>query len=91
MTPTIAVLLGDASGVGPEMAVKLMARSQNREAAHLLLDGVGLPVVRAIKAKDNRIAFMASPFKWTQRPSRWASSLSCSFSSWVITCAPPRS
>jgi len=37
MTPTIAVLLGDASGVGPEMAVKLMARSQNREAAHLLL------------------------------------------------------
>lgn len=37
MKPTIAVLLGDASGVGPEMAVKLMARQQNREAAQLLL------------------------------------------------------
>src|SRR5262245_59759029 len=37
MKPTIAVLLGDASGVGPEMAVKLMARPQNREAAQLLL------------------------------------------------------
>ena len=37
MKPTIAVLLGDASGIGPEMAVKLLARPGNCEAAQLLL------------------------------------------------------
>ena len=35
--PRIAVLLGDPSGVGPEMAVKLLARAANRDAAELLL------------------------------------------------------
>ena len=35
--PRIAVLLGDPSGVGPEMAVKLLARPANRDAAELLL------------------------------------------------------
>ena len=35
--PRIAVLLGDPSGVGPEMAVKLLARAANRAAAELLL------------------------------------------------------
>jgi 4-hydroxythreonine-4-phosphate dehydrogenase len=35
--PRIAVLLGDPSGVGPEMAVKLLARERNRQAAQLLL------------------------------------------------------
>lgn len=39
MTPCIAVLLGDAAGVGPEMAVKLLARAANREAARVLLIG----------------------------------------------------
>jgi 4-hydroxythreonine-4-phosphate dehydrogenase len=33
----LAVLLGDPSGIGPEMAVKLLARPQNLEAAELLL------------------------------------------------------
>lgn len=37
--PRLAVLLGDAGGVGPEMAVKLLARAANREAAELLLIG----------------------------------------------------
>ena len=37
--PRIAVLLGDAGGVGPEMAVKLLAREANRRAADLLLIG----------------------------------------------------
>lgn len=37
MKPTIAVLLGDASGIGPEMAVKLLARQQNLDAAQILL------------------------------------------------------
>jgi len=37
MKPTIAVLLGDASGIGPEMAVKLLARPGNLDAAQLLL------------------------------------------------------
>lgn len=36
-TPRIAVLLGDPSGVGPEMAVKLLARARNREQAEVLL------------------------------------------------------
>lgn len=35
--PRLAVLLGDPAGVGPEMAVKLLARPQNRAAADLLL------------------------------------------------------
>lgn len=35
--PRLAVLLGDPAGVGPEMAIKLLAREQNRHAADLLL------------------------------------------------------
>ena len=35
--PRLAVLLGDPAGVGPEMAVKLLARAQNRAVADLLL------------------------------------------------------
>jgi 4-hydroxythreonine-4-phosphate dehydrogenase len=35
--PRIAVLLGDAAGVGPEMGVKLLARAANAAAAELLL------------------------------------------------------
>lgn len=35
--PRLAVLLGDPAGVGPEMAVKLLARAQNVAAAQLLL------------------------------------------------------
>ncbi len=35
--PRIAVLLGDPSGVGPEMAVKLLARERNLAAADILL------------------------------------------------------
>ncbi|SHI07864.1 PdxA family dehydrogenase [Pollutimonas bauzanensis] len=35
--PRLAVLLGDPAGVGPEMAVKLLARQHNRDAADLLL------------------------------------------------------
>ena len=38
-SPRVAVLLGDAGGVGPEMAVKLLARQANRQAAELLLIG----------------------------------------------------
>ncbi|HEY9571625.1 MAG TPA: 4-hydroxythreonine-4-phosphate dehydrogenase PdxA [Pusillimonas sp.] len=43
--PRLAVLLGDPAGVGPEMAVKLLAREQNRNAANLLL--IADPVVLA--------------------------------------------
>lgn len=43
--PCIAVLLGDPSGVGPEMAVKLLARAANRDAADVLL--IADPVVLA--------------------------------------------
>src|SRR3546814_19110583 len=35
--PRLAVLLGDPAGVGPELAVKLLAREQTRHAANLLL------------------------------------------------------
>ncbi|MDB5872351.1 MAG: 4-hydroxythreonine-4-phosphate dehydrogenase [Ramlibacter sp.] len=35
--PRIAVLLGDPSGIGPEMAVKLLSRPVNVEAADVLL------------------------------------------------------
>lgn len=63
--PRLAVLLGDPAGVGPEMAVKLLAREQNRNAADLLLiadpvvladaqrlTGIELPTV-AIKSLDD--------------------------------------
>lgn len=43
--PRLAVLLGDPAGVGPEMAVKLLGREQNRNAANLLL--IADPVVLA--------------------------------------------
>lgn len=35
--PRIAVLLGDPSGIGPEMAVKLLSQPANLEAANVLL------------------------------------------------------
>jgi len=35
--PTIAVLLGDPNGIGPELAVKLLARAENRRKANLLI------------------------------------------------------
>lgn len=35
--PRIVVLLGDPSGIGPEMAVKLLARQRNLDAARVLL------------------------------------------------------
>lgn len=43
--PRLAVLLGDPSGVGPEMAVKLLARQRNLDAARVLL--IADPVVLA--------------------------------------------
>ena len=35
--PVIAVLPGDPSGIGPEMMVKLLQRTQNLDAADLLV------------------------------------------------------
>ncbi|MEO8655012.1 MAG: 4-hydroxythreonine-4-phosphate dehydrogenase PdxA [Ramlibacter sp.] len=35
--PRIAILLGDPSGIGPEMAVKLLSQPANREAGEVLL------------------------------------------------------
>ena len=35
--PRLAVTLGDASGIGPEVAVKLLADPANRSAAQLIL------------------------------------------------------
>jgi 4-hydroxythreonine-4-phosphate dehydrogenase len=35
--PKLAVLLGDPGGVGPEMAVRLLAKRENRDAADVLL------------------------------------------------------
>ncbi len=43
--PRIAVLLGDPGGIGPEMAVKLLARQRNLDAARVLL--IADPVVLA--------------------------------------------
>lgn len=49
--PRIAVLLGDPSGIGPEMAVKLLARPRNLAAARVLL--IADP---AVLASGERIA-----------------------------------
>ena len=39
MKPTIGVLLGDPNGVGPELAVKLLAESEVRERANVVVIG----------------------------------------------------
>ncbi|MCJ0763078.1 4-hydroxythreonine-4-phosphate dehydrogenase PdxA [Variovorax terrae] len=49
--PRLAVLLGDPAGIGPEMAVKLLARPHNLEAADVLL--IADP---AVLAQGQRIA-----------------------------------
>jgi 4-hydroxythreonine-4-phosphate dehydrogenase len=49
--PRIVVLLGDPSGVGPEMAVKLLARQRNLDAARVLL--IADP---AVLAEGERVA-----------------------------------
>ncbi len=54
--PCLAVLLGDASGVGPEMAVRLLARRENLDAADVLL--IADPVALA---SGERIAGMELP------------------------------
>lgn len=41
--PRIALLLGDPSGIGPELVVKLLAEASNREQAHVVV--VGDPAV----------------------------------------------
>ncbi|WP_326538906.1 4-hydroxythreonine-4-phosphate dehydrogenase PdxA [Pseudorhodoferax sp.] len=52
--PRIAVLLGDPSGVGPEMAVKLLARERNRAQAEILLiaDSAALASGQAIAGQQ---------------------------------------
>ncbi|RCW76239.1 4-hydroxythreonine-4-phosphate dehydrogenase PdxA [Pseudorhodoferax soli] len=52
--PRIAVLLGDPSGVGPEMAVKLLARARNRQQADILLiaDGAALASGQSIAGES---------------------------------------
>jgi 4-hydroxythreonine-4-phosphate dehydrogenase len=54
--PRLAVLLGDPSGVGPEMAVKLLAQTSVADAAELLL--IADP---AALASGERIAGLAVP------------------------------
>jgi 4-hydroxythreonine-4-phosphate dehydrogenase len=49
--PRLAVVMGDPAGVGPEMAVKLLARPENSDAADLLLVGP-----RSTLASAQRIA-----------------------------------
>ncbi len=39
MKPRIGVLLGDPNGVGPEMAVKLLAENDVRERAEIVVIG----------------------------------------------------
>lgn len=53
-TPRIAVLLGDPSGVGPEMAVKLLARERNLAHAEILLiaDSAALASGQAIAGQS---------------------------------------
>jgi 4-hydroxythreonine-4-phosphate dehydrogenase len=51
--PTIGVLLGDPSGVGPEMAVRLLSRSEARQGANLVIIGS-----RNVLAAGERVAGM---------------------------------
>ena len=53
--PRIAVLLGDPSGVGPEMAVKLLARERNRAQADLLLIADGQALASGQAIADQRL------------------------------------
>ncbi|HVR51087.1 MAG TPA: 4-hydroxythreonine-4-phosphate dehydrogenase PdxA [Pseudorhodoferax sp.] len=53
--PRIAVLLGDPSGVGPEMAVKLLARERNRAQAEVLLIADGQTLASGQAIADQRL------------------------------------
>src|ERR1700692_4091699 len=39
MKPVIGLMLGDVTGIGPELAVKLLAAPATREAAHVVVVG----------------------------------------------------
>lgn len=75
--PRIAVLLGDPGGVGPEMAVKLLARQRNLDAARVLL--IADPLVLAagervagVKLDALRLGSLDSPRFEDGRPSLFA-------------------
>lgn len=55
MKPRIAVLLGDPSGIGPEMTVKLLRRARNLEAADVLLIGDPLVLASGERIADERL------------------------------------
>jgi 4-hydroxythreonine-4-phosphate dehydrogenase len=75
--PRIAVLLGDPGGVGPEMAVKLLARQRNLDAARVLL--IADPLVLAagervagVKLDALRLDSLDTPRFEDGRPSLFA-------------------
>ncbi|MEO8249385.1 MAG: 4-hydroxythreonine-4-phosphate dehydrogenase PdxA [Burkholderiales bacterium] len=59
--PCLAVLLGDPAGVGPEMAVKLLAREQNRAVANLLLIADPVMLAEGERIAGAKLATIAVP------------------------------
>jgi 4-hydroxythreonine-4-phosphate dehydrogenase len=57
--PRIAVLMGDPAGVGPEMAVKLLSRPQNMEAAEILVVAPNSVLARGEEIAGTRVRFGA--------------------------------
>ncbi len=74
--PRVAVLLGDPAGVGPEIAVKLLARAENRAVADVLL--IAEPGVLAageriagVRLDCLQIDAPAAPRFEAERPTWW--------------------
>jgi 4-hydroxythreonine-4-phosphate dehydrogenase len=61
--PRIAVLLGDPGGVGPEMAVKLLARSANLNAAQVIVMGTRPTLEAGERAAGCSLAHVGFDFK----------------------------
>jgi 4-hydroxythreonine-4-phosphate dehydrogenase len=62
MKPTVAVLLGDPTGIGPELVAKLLAGSEPREGANVLVVGD-----RRIFEMGQQVAGLRVPYRVVNR------------------------
>ena len=63
MKPTVAVLLGDPTGIGPELVVKLLGGTEPRERANVLVVGD-----RRIFEMGQQVARLRVPYRVVSRP-----------------------
>lgn len=65
--PRIAVLMGDPAGVGPEMAVKLLSRARNVQAAHVLLIAPRSVIAGGERVTGSKLHFERGGIEWHEQ------------------------